>query len=122
MLVTKMSIETCGYTNEGFTSPVKALEKFRENPDAFSLALVDIRMPGMTGVELAKEIRKIIGNVPIVLMTAFNVDESVFANLPMIRKEDIVRKPFNPMELLTFVKRIFDSLSGGSGGEIRHEI
>lgn len=104
LLVTKMSIDACGYTSEGFTSPVDALEKFKETPRAFSLALLDIRMPGMTGIELAKEIMKIKNDFPIVLMTAFNVDESVFAILPTIRKEDIVRKPFNPMALCNTLK------------------
>jgi two-component system cell cycle sensor histidine kinase/response regulator CckA len=102
--VTRMCIESCGYASEGFTSPLKALEKFRENPYDFSLVLVDIRMPGMTGVELAQEIMKIKSDVPIVLMTAFNVDESVFSSLPMIRKEDIVRKPFSPIDLCNTVK------------------
>jgi len=31
-------------------------------------------------------------------------------------------KPFNPMELISFVKRIFGSLDGTSGGEKRFEI
>jgi DNA-binding response OmpR family regulator len=104
LLVTQMNIESCGYANEGFTSPLKALEKFRENPYSFSLVLVDIRMPDVTGVELALEIMKIKNDIPIVLMTAFNVDEFVFSSLPMMRKEDIVRKPYNPTELCNTIK------------------
>ena len=51
-----------------FTSAEEALEYARENPVEF--ALLDIEMPKMNGVELAKELRKINEDVIIVFVSA----------------------------------------------------
>lgn len=93
-----------GFRVEPFDDPLKALERFRQDPDAFSLALLDIRMPGMDGVSLAKEITKTKPGTKIVMMTAFELDEYV-CSLPMIRKEDILKKPFRLAEVCTAVKK-----------------
>lgn len=104
LLVTKMAIEICGFSAETFHDPFTALEKFRASPDTFSLVLTDIRMPRMDGVELAREVIKVKADVPIVLMTAFNIDGNILTGLPLAGKDDIVKKPFNPTDLCSTVR------------------
>ncbi len=48
---------------------VDALEKIRENTGQFCLYLFDVNMPGMDGVTLVKEVRKIDPTTPIIMLT-----------------------------------------------------
>jgi two-component system, NtrC family, response regulator HydG len=54
----------------------EALVRLEERP--FDLVLSDIRMPGMSGVELCHVIRKTHHDLPIILMTAFSVESLVY--------------------------------------------
>lgn len=60
-----------GYEPVGFTSSAAALQSFRASPERFDAVLSDEAMPDMTGSELAKEIRAIRPDIPIVLMSGF---------------------------------------------------
>ena len=63
-------IAELGYEPVGFTSSAAALEAFRE-PERFDAVLSDEAMPDMTGSELAREIRGIRPDIPIVLMSGY---------------------------------------------------
>lgn len=104
LLVTKMAIEMCGFSAETFGDPYAALEKFKAYAAAFSLVLTDIRMPKMDGIELAREMTQVRPDMPVVLMTAFNIDGNMLTSLPMMKKEDVVKKPFNPSDLCSTVR------------------
>ena len=60
-----------GYEAVGFVSSASALEIFRETPNRFDAVLSDEAMPEMTGCELAREIRRIRPDIPIVLMSGY---------------------------------------------------
>jgi len=60
-----------GYEPVGFTSSNAALEAFRAEPERFDAVLSDESMPEMTGSELARAIREIRGDIPIVLMSGY---------------------------------------------------
>jgi PAS domain S-box-containing protein len=64
-------IAELGYEPVGFTSSVAALATFRAAPARFNAVLSDEAMPDMTGSELAREIRKIRPDIPIVLMSGY---------------------------------------------------
>ncbi len=64
-----------GYEPVGFTSSAHALESFRALPRRFDAVLSDEAMPGMTGSELAAEIRRIRADIPIVLMSGYATPE-----------------------------------------------
>jgi PAS domain S-box-containing protein len=68
-------IAKLGYEPVGYTSAAEALAAFRAAPQRFDLVLSDEMMPGMTGSELAAEIRALDTNVPIVLMSGYAVGE-----------------------------------------------
>jgi two-component sensor histidine kinase/CheY-like chemotaxis protein len=66
--------------------------------DEFALIILDIRMPGMTGLELAQTIkeRKKTAHVPILFLTAYyNEDEHVLAGYGT-GAVDYIQKPVNP--------------------------
>jgi CheY-like chemotaxis protein len=61
-------LELDGFYTERAGDGVEALEKLHRS--RFDLVLSDIRMPQMTGLELAREVRANFASTPIVLMTA----------------------------------------------------
>ena len=60
-----------GYEPVGFASSAAALESLRDTPQRFDAVLSDEAMPEMTGSELAREIRRIRPDIPIVLMSGY---------------------------------------------------
>ena len=60
-----------GYEPVGYTASAAALEAFRAEPGRFDALLSDESMPGLTGSELAAEVRRLRPELPIVLMSGF---------------------------------------------------
>jgi DNA-binding NtrC family response regulator len=90
--------------HEAFSDPLKALELFETAPQNYRMLLTDNRMPEMTGLELTSKILKIRNDMPVVLMTAFEVSANDLATqLPAIKREQILQKPFD-------MKRIHECL------------
>src|ERR1700738_2941229 len=58
-----------GYEPVGFGSSSAALQAFRAHPTRFELVLTDEAMPDLAGSELAREIRRVRPDVPIILMS-----------------------------------------------------
>lgn len=66
------------------------------------LAVLDIMMPGMDGMELCRKIREI-SMIPIIMLSAKSADIDKIKGLSM-GADDYVIKPFNPLELTARVK------------------
>jgi two-component system, NtrC family, response regulator HydG len=62
-----------GHSVDQAWSGPEALEKARSK--YFDCVLTDVRMPGMNGVELHKELRNLYSDLPVILMTAYATDE-----------------------------------------------
>lgn len=95
-------LEENGYDVTCFSRPADALEWARGNSPR--LLITDIRMPGMTGLELLSEVRKSCPDVAGILITAFSsVDTAVRA----IREgvEDYLVKPFKADQLLLAMEK-----------------
>ena len=70
----------------------------------FDLIVLDVMMPGQTGFELTKEIKKK-SNQPIILLTAKGEVENRVFGLEL-GADDYLAKPFEPKELLLRIKNI----------------
>jgi PAS domain S-box-containing protein len=85
-------LERLGYRVSGFTDARQALDAFRMLPDAVDAVVTDLAMPGLSGLELAHEIRRLRPDVPVVLTSGYVRAEDV----PMLRElplTDFVLKP-----------------------------
>ncbi len=71
---------------------------------AFDMLIVDVMMPGETGLELTKSLRETM-NVPILMLTARAEPESRIAGLEF-GADDYLAKPFEPRELLLRINNI----------------
>jgi CheY-like chemotaxis protein len=71
MLLTEEMLAALNYEPAGFTRPSEALEEFRADPTRFDAVVLDQLMPGMTGTELARQIRQLRADVPVVLISGY---------------------------------------------------
>jgi DNA-binding response OmpR family regulator len=94
-----------GYQVREFGDGLSALADARAHPP--DLALLDIMMPGMTGLEVCRELRKdpATANIPVILLTALAQEADITAGLAA-GADDYVVKPFSPRELITHVNAI----------------
>lgn len=67
-----------GITVFTFTDPVMALEHFKLNKENYVLVISDLRMPGLTGTELIKDLKKSNRFIRTILMTAFMTNDNLF--------------------------------------------
>lgn len=68
----QLTLERLGYDVITKTSSIEALEAFRATPQHFDLVITDQTMPNLTGEGLARELRHIRPDIPIILCTGFS--------------------------------------------------
>jgi DNA-binding response OmpR family regulator len=96
-----MGLEDNGFIVNAFNDPILALQSFKDKKESFAIALIDIKMPKMNGIELYNEIRKIDDKVKVCFVTAFDIENQDV--------ECIIRKPIVMRDL---VKRIRAKIQG----------
>lgn len=79
------------------------LELFKK--DKFDLCIFDVMMPRKDGFTLAKEVRAIQQDIPVVFLTAKTLKEDVLEGF-RIGADDYITKPFNSEELLYRVRAV----------------
>jgi len=108
------SLTTRGYQVERFRRAEEALEMLcTDTPDA---VVTDIRMPGMSGIELGRTLRARGVDVPLVFMTA-DSSESLSVDALAIGVRRLLRKPFGDLsELWAAVEdAVAESISNPNG-------
>lgn len=93
--VLQIGLEQYGFLVVGFTNPEEALQSFKSNAEDFHLMLSDIRMPGLSGIQLAKKVKELNPDIKVVLMTAFEIydNDSTKVLFPSTHVDDFVQKP-----------------------------
>ncbi len=71
MLLEEEMLAALNYEPAGFTNPTDALDEFLADRERFDAVLLDQLMPGMTGIDLAKRLRAMRDDLPILLITAY---------------------------------------------------
>jgi DNA-binding NtrC family response regulator len=98
-------LEEDGYHVEAVESGKKALERLSAR--SWDLLLVDLKMPGMDGIQLMDEVHKTAPDMLVIIMTAYaTVDTAVKA----MKKGayDYFVKPFNPDDISLTIRKIVD--------------
>ena len=99
-------LEKWGFSVVTFSNPLLALQQFKDDPNAYSVVLLDIRMPELSGVALAAMMQKVKPDVKLIIMTAFEIfADDLKLSLPLIKSNNILRKPFKLVEICTAVKK-----------------
>ncbi|KUK14024.1 MAG: response regulator [Synergistetes bacterium] len=88
----------------GASNGAEALAFLKKNkPD---LIFLDIMMPGLDGLSLLREIRKMghLKGVPIVIVTAI-AEKDIIGELKALGVEEVIFKPFSPVQFRTLVNK-----------------
>lgn len=116
----QVNLERAGYEVVTAYDGEEALQKVKqERPD---LIVLDVMMPKMDGFEVMKHLKAdpTTRDIPVIMLTAKAQDADVFRGW-QTGVDCYLTKPFNPLELLTFIRRVFESLEE-EGGEKAWEI
>lgn len=97
-----------GYRTDLARDGEQAFRIFQQNQhqeDAYDLCLLDVMLPKKDGFSLAKDIRMVNKNVPIIFLTAKSMKEDTLEGF-RVGADDYMTKPFSMEELLMRIKAI----------------
>jgi DNA-binding NtrC family response regulator len=98
--VLKLDLLKNRFLVSAFTSPEEALQNFQSNSEDYSLILSDIRMPELSGIQLARKVKEINPKVKVILMTAFEIRDNEFSKVfPSVHVDGFVQKPIGIRDL-----------------------
>lgn len=106
----QQTLASFGYKVVASVSSVDALDTFRAQPERFNLVITDQTMPVMTGEELARELRRIRDDIPIVLCTGLSqvIDAAKAQALGIAA---CLMKPVEETELVATIQRVLGQRS-----------
>ena len=100
ILALKIGLLDYGFLVDGFTNPQEALQSFKANAESYCLVLLDIKMPALSGTELAKKVKEVNPNVKVLLLTALGVRDNGVSDMSSSTNVDgFIQKPVGNKEL-----------------------
>jgi len=108
-------LETAGFTSVLFGSA----DEFIASKGFLTVGCIiaDVRMPGMSGVEMLQELRKHPTCPPVLIMTSY-VDPKMKADAMRNGAVGFLGKPINPVQLLAYIEKFFtDTADPASVGD-----
>jgi len=101
-----------GYIIKAVESGEKGIEELSKDDD-YDLILLDLKMPGMDGIETLKHIRSINSKIPVFIVTAFQ--EEYLSDLKEITIEELkfelLNKPLDRNQILMSIGEVLESPS-----------
>lgn len=110
------ALQNEGYSVDSASSGIEGLQRSSSND--YDLLLIDLRMPGMTGLEMLREVRRRSPELPAVIITAYGNPQQLVeaAELGAI---DFVRKPFSIQTIRSVVRSVLELVSSENGSADR---
>jgi two-component system response regulator ChvI len=106
-----MSLEAEGFDVDTYTDGAKALEGLADHP--VDIAILDIKMPRMDGMELLNRIRRS-SQMPVIFLTSKDDEVDELLGLRM-GADDYIRKPFSQRLLLERIRALLRRSETGTG-------
>ena len=85
-----------GYDIEIITNGITASERVRQH--TFDLVILDVMLPGKSGFDICRELRRVDEKTPVILLTARSCEDDRIHGLD-VGANDYLTKPFSPREL-----------------------
>ncbi len=103
-------IEGEGYRTTSISNPVKALNYFSQiDPYYYDLIVMDVRMPGMNGIQLYSKIKIMNPDIKVLFLSALDAVEELLSIFPEVKPSEIIRKPIESKDLLSKINTILKS-------------
>lgn len=106
----KEYLKAKNYHTQWYINGEEAIKHFR--PGQFDICILDVMMPIKDGFTLAKEIRQLDQNIPVLFLTAKSMKDDVLEGFS-IGADDYVTKPFSMEELLYRIEAILRRTKSG---------
>nr|WP_302189976.1 response regulator transcription factor [uncultured Prevotella sp.] len=102
--ILKFNLETEGYQVETANSAEEALEK---DIASYNLLLLDVMMGGMSGFQLAKQLKnsEVTAHIPIIFLTARDTENDTVTGFNL-GADDYISKPFSIREVMVRVRAV----------------
>ncbi len=100
--MTKRSLERAGYIVTACYNTSEAIETLKQNPERFQIAIIDVIMPDMNGIQLVEEARPIAPKMQYLLMSGYS-EESLRQQYQNRDIPPLVQKPFKPSQLVKII-------------------
>ena len=109
----KQMLERMGYKVTSRLHSIEALEAFKASPSTFDLVITDMSMPNIPGNELARKIKSIKYNMPIIICTGFSerINEDNYKQMGI---DGLLMKPIVKSELAKVVRKVLDEAKGAA--------
>lgn len=107
-----------GYEVTSFSDANSALAAIRDPARSFDLAITDYNMPGMSGLEFAREAKAARPALPVAIASGYITDE-LRTQAPSAGVSELIYKPNSVQELVTAVDRLAQAVTVGPPAE-RH--
>jgi CheY-like chemotaxis protein len=91
VLLVERLLERSGLRVSGYVDQGKALAALRADPAAFDLVVTDYNMPGMSGLDVAREVRAIRADLPVAIASGF-IDEELHAQAEGVGVRELIFK------------------------------
>jgi DNA-binding response OmpR family regulator len=104
LLSLKIVLESNGFRTEAFGDPILALRSFIAG--SYDLALLDIRMPRITGLGLCKELRRIDNKIRVCFLSAISNYQEFAKYFPTINEIQVIVKPVDNQTLIQRINKI----------------
>lgn len=99
------ALETLPVEVKAASSGKEALEMLQE--ESFALILLDLKMPGIDGMEVLRQVRTFQPEIRIIIISAHGTVESA-VEVMKLGAVDFIQKPFTPQEIRQLVQRVLD--------------
>ncbi|MFO8184676.1 MAG: response regulator [Candidatus Aegiribacteria sp.] len=97
------AIEPMGFSVDSAVNGEEGLEKIAEND--YDIILLDLKMPGMDGLEVLRRLREISEGVRVIIITAYGTIENAVEAMKQ-GAVDYIQKPFSPKEIRDIISDI----------------
>ena len=101
-----INLTRAGYEVTEATNGEEALQKYDECNGDFDVAILDIMMPGIDGLQVCKELRNMNSGIGIIMLSARTQEMDKVTGL-MLGADDYITKPFSPSELTARVDSLY---------------
>ena len=108
VFLVKRMLGKLGYRVSGFEDPAEAVAAVRVAPEGFDIVVTDFNMPRMSGLDVAREVRKLNPQLPLVVTSGF-ISEELRTNARLLGVRHVIYKPNTVEDLCQAIAQVLEA-------------